>query len=312
MLKKIKNVYKQNGVKGLFFSGTAKILSLSGKALLNTGDLVGLAAGNYRFFLTQAERDLLKRNKIFKDKHKGKRCFIIGNGPSLKTQDMSPLAHEITFVMSAFWKHPAIEKWQPTYYCFVDPLFFDHSETLKEFFQSLNLRIHDATFFVPLDAAGIIRQQDLLPLDKTYYAGFHHTAGKDSIQSINLVKRLPYVMGVSQLAIMVAMYMGCSPIYLLGHDHNWLSHRGLEQHFYEGNAGLEKHPEFFPTLNHWSYKYLMECQLKLWRIYEKLSVFSHGKGIQIFNATDGGFLDLFERVSYEAMIKKKLASRELL
>src|SRR6185295_12690269 len=39
---------------------------------------------------------LLKRNEIFRDRHKGKRCFVIGNGPSLKNQDLSLLADEIT------------------------------------------------------------------------------------------------------------------------------------------------------------------------------------------------------------------------
>lgn len=29
-------------------------------------------------------RPLLQRNEVFHDRHKGRRCFVIGNGPSLK------------------------------------------------------------------------------------------------------------------------------------------------------------------------------------------------------------------------------------
>src|SRR5712692_1717642 len=57
---------------------------------------------------------LIKRNEIFRDRHRGQRCFVIGNGPSLKDQDLSPLANEITLVTNSFYVHPIIgESWQP-------------------------------------------------------------------------------------------------------------------------------------------------------------------------------------------------------
>jgi hypothetical protein len=110
-------------------------------------------------------------------------------------------------------------------------------------------------------------------------------------------------MSVSQLCIMAAIYMGCSPIYLLGLDHDWLAHRGEAGHFYPGHGGLEKHQEFKPQLSDWSYKFLMECQLKLWTGYETLAEIAARKGIRILNATNGGFLDVFERVNYEDVIR---------
>ena len=41
--------------------------------------------------------DILKNNKKFKNIHEGKRCFIIANGPSIKTQDLRLLKNEICF-----------------------------------------------------------------------------------------------------------------------------------------------------------------------------------------------------------------------
>src|SRR5688572_25054320 len=66
--------------------------------------------------LTPAEKEILKRNSQFHDKHKGKRAFIIVNGPSLKQQNIEWLSDEITFVVSGFYRHEVIKKWQPTYY----------------------------------------------------------------------------------------------------------------------------------------------------------------------------------------------------
>ena len=305
MLNRVKNVYDRYGLKRVFFAGVAKALKKSSSTLFQIGEYASLAAGNCKFFLTQAERGLLQKNGIFKDKHKGKRCFVIGNGPSLKTQDLSPLTNEITFVMSAFWKHPLVGKWQPTYYCFVDPFFFDKSEPIREFFKTLTNRIHNSIFFVPIQAKEIIQEQGLLTLERTYYVAFDNALNENPIRQIELAKRIPYVMTVAQLAIIIAMYMGCSPIYLLGVDDDYLSHRGVVGHFYDGHAGLEKHPEFYPNLTHWSYKYLMECQLKLWRAYEKLQMFSGRNEIRILNATMGGFLDVFEQTNYEQLVRSQ-------
>ena len=41
-----------------------------------------------------------KSLKLFKNKYKGKRCFIIGNGPSLKKEDLEKLKDEITRLQS--------------------------------------------------------------------------------------------------------------------------------------------------------------------------------------------------------------------
>ena len=39
-------------------------------------------------FLTNSTKELLNRNRIFKNKHKDKRAFVIVNGPSLKNQNI--------------------------------------------------------------------------------------------------------------------------------------------------------------------------------------------------------------------------------
>jgi hypothetical protein len=251
--------------------------------------------------LSPRTRDILKRNGIFKDKHKGQRCFVIGNGPSLKTQDLSPLGSEITLAMSAFWKHPIVAKWQPTYYCFADPLFFDGSEPMKEFFQSLGTRIHSSTFLVPLPAAEVIQEQGLLPSEQTYYVAFNGTLGGGRVKNIDLVKSIPGVQSSSQLGIMVAMYMGCSPIYLLGLDHDWLAHRGADRHFYEGKT-VEDHPRAHGDLSLISYKVDAQAIVDLWSGYEALLGLSRQERIDILNATNGGFLDVFEKVNYEEVV----------
>ena len=48
-------------------------------------------------------RESIRRLAELKDIHKGKRAFIIGNGPSLKQTDLSKLKNEITFGMNRIY-----------------------------------------------------------------------------------------------------------------------------------------------------------------------------------------------------------------
>lgn len=245
--------------------------------------------------------ETLARNFVLKNKHKNNRCFVLGNGPSLKKQDISLLKNEITFVMNAFWKHPVINRdWQPNYYCLADPLFFDGSESMNKFFQSLKKNIKNSIFIVPNNAKKIIEEQKLLPDDRTYYVEFE---ANRKFENIDLTNQIPSVQSTSQLAIETAIYMGCSPIYLLGLDHDWLAHRGMERHFYQGKT-IEDHLIAHGDLSKSRYKDELEACLRLWQKYEKLLDLADKKGINIYNATEGGFLDAFPRVKYKSLFNK--------
>jgi len=48
-------------------------------------------------------QDSIRRLTALKDKHRGERCFIIGNGPSLRNTDLSCLRNEYTFGMNRIY-----------------------------------------------------------------------------------------------------------------------------------------------------------------------------------------------------------------
>lgn len=291
MFQKLLTTYRTGAPREL----TRRILLRAGQGLVRASTNLERHPSSE---LSPVERQLLAKNAVFRNCHAGKRCFVIGNGPSLAQQDLTPLANEITFAASGFWKHPIVERWQPTYYCFADPLFFDGSESSLNFFRQLRTRIHETTFILPSSAARMVQNHQLVSDECAYYVAFGDSLSRGGLGTITLTEKIPAVINVVQLAMLAALYMGCSPIYLLGLDHDWLAHRGPDRHFYSGGI-LEKHPQVVSKLEEYSYKYLMECQLELWRGYESLQEFARQQGLKIFNATAGGFLDVFPRTEFE-------------
>jgi hypothetical protein len=268
------------------------------KVLKSLALLVALSARklNAISLLTPSERKILLRNLQFKDKHKGKRAFVLVSGPSLKQQDISRLSSEITFVVSGFYRHEVVRTWQPTYYCIIDKLFFNGSDTSRKFFEQMNEVIKRSTFFLPLYRGYKSNQKfRLLAEEKTFYVA---TAGLPG-PSIEMDGVIQTFASVSAFALAQAIYMGCSPIYLLGYDHDHLAERGVDRHFYSGGTMAGAAGNSRPLAEKYSYDQEMTAYLLLWRNYRSLKRAAHRKGIKIYNATHGGYLDVFERWAYE-------------
>ena len=58
---------------------------------------------NYINFLKYKE--IVKNNVELKDKHKCRRCFLLGSGPSIKDENLKPLKNEIVFALNNFYVH---------------------------------------------------------------------------------------------------------------------------------------------------------------------------------------------------------------
>lgn len=284
----------------LFWRSNAAVLRRGGSLLTRLAERAYFYAEPK---LSSAERALLSKNEKLRNCHQGQRCFVVGNGPSLGKQDLTPLANEITFVMNGFWKHPILDTWQPKYFCFADPVWHDGSEAVKKSFESIRARASSATFIFPLDGKEAVERDALVPIESTYFFAYQdQPIGLSVADTFDFTRPIPYPFSTAQLATMAAMFMGCTPIYLLGLDHDWLAHRGQERHFFSGTT-IENHETASGALNY-SYDTEMEALLKLWKGYRKLKSFAETHDLQIFNATEGGFLDVFERVKYESVVNK--------
>jgi len=293
--------FESMGPIQLFWRSNAAVLRRGGSLLTRLAEHAYFRGSEPK--LSSAQKNLIRQNEKLRGCHAGKRCFVIGNGPSLKSQDLAPLANEITFVMNAFWKHSILDtSWQPKYFCFADAFCYDGTAAVKQFFNSVRERAHSAEYLFPLEGKPVVERDALLPLDATHFFAFQgQPIGFSVADTFDLTRPVPFPFSTAQLAIMAAMFMGCSPIYLMGLDHDWLAHRGADTHFFSGRS-LENHPTATGELDY-SYESEIEAMRKLWKGYRKLSEFADAHGLKIFNATAGGFLDVFPRANYEALVE---------
>jgi tetratricopeptide (TPR) repeat protein len=146
-----------------------------------------------------------------------------------------------------------------------------------------------------------------------HFLAFHDPSFTNEGEDIDISNHVPAPWSVSVMALEIALFMGFSEIYLLGCDHDWILHVGESRHFYQEEA----HALVRAGLNEWAdvpeEGYLEgQCQhlINLWQQYKALKRIARGRGIQIINATQGGLLDVFPRVTLESLFNERSSAAD--
>lgn len=236
----------------------------------------------------------------------GQRCFILGNGPSLATQDLSPLADEHTFVTNWFANHPEVSLIRPSFYCICShELFGGWAKPTPQFNNELRDRIESiepTRMFLPyrfkpyVETAGLFQSHD-----RRYLIFDRPKMGIDEAGMIETDLHQPLHDGYTVIitfCLPLARWMGFTEIYLLGVDSDY----GIAQ---------ENDPKqyFYDTVLHTSSTSKFESLQRIWtpggpvfRNYEIVRRTFEREGISIVNLTRGGQLETFERRTYEEVV----------
>ncbi|WP_231839321.1 6-hydroxymethylpterin diphosphokinase MptE-like protein [Bdellovibrio bacteriovorus] len=232
-------------------------------------------------FVLSPARAVVRKNRVYRGKHRGQSCIIFGNGPSLKSFDVGQVKDNVVFVVNYFYKNTILPDIRPDYYALVDELFYggEIGATQKAIakypncvflFKSKCLRNPYLRKFVGGAGRSIVtfNQKALIGGDVRYDMTKNFTA------SINVVNH----------CIQVALDMGFDRIYLVGCDFNSFTSSKM-QHFYD-NESDEKSLSLGDEL-----KFYAEVCYH----HYALNKIAQEKGIQIINATPGSLLDAYKR-----------------
>ena len=221
-------------------------------------------------------RDLIEKNKALEGCHAGERCFVLGNGPSLKFVDPALLKGEILFAVNMLYRSPLFEELSPSYYCAVDPgMFTSYRDELLEIVES-NSRIR----FIFSDCA--VDGFASLPNVFIALTGVHATS---SCHAFDLTKPCCSFINVVPFAIQCALYMGFKEIYLLGCDFNQFAFH-VDSHIYEEADRKRTQPLLSDLLGH---------TIALMQ-HEHLNKYASREGVFVANATKNSLLDVYPSV----------------
>lgn len=154
---------------------------------------------------------VIGRNTDFKEKYKGKRCFIVLNGPSINGHDLSKLKNEYVFASNYFYNAPLSKVVDPNFYCWLDAKVFD-SESVLDVYNGIKSSCPNATLLLNYKANSKINF-DL----STYFVYTKHIPNAFNVKG-DLSGICSNFSTVAFFAIVSAIYMGFSNIYILGLD----------------------------------------------------------------------------------------------
>lgn len=239
--------------------------------------------------------------EAFKNAHVGKRCFIIGNGPSLIQTDLGALTGEITFGVNGIFYMTTETGFRPTYYTVED------NHVVHDNIHQIN-RVSAAAKFFPDKYRGVI-----LETDETYFLntdwGFYWRSSphfEATRFSFDCDQQIYVGQTVTYLNLQLAYYMGFTEVYLIGMDFNYeipktagienltiLSTEADPNHF---------HPEYFGAGKRWHFPKLENCL----KVYQHAKEVYEADGRRVINATVGGKLEVFPRTPFEQIVGGQL------
>lgn len=222
--------------------------------------------------------------------HQGKRGFVIGNGPSLKLPDLDRIKDEVTIASNRVYLAFDQVQWRPTYFTIADPqVWRKYGPELHEFFE----QVHIPSCLKPWPGITIKKRQwyPLPPVPMPF-------DGKPCFSN-NFADGAHGGCTVTFDNLQLAVHLGMNPIYLIGCDH-----------YYEGESGTGAEGSVYSKgeQNHFISGYRKVGEKagaapipKMTNAYVHAREYGKANGIQIFNATRGGHLEVFPRVDFDSL-----------
>lgn len=252
--------------------------------------------------------ELLSQNTRIRNRYAGQRCIVIGNGPSLNQHDLLLLKDEVKIVVNSFHKHPALRELKPDFWVLSDPVYWEQpQQALVPILQSIMDAKLAINLLISERAVNIFRGiGHKIPLIQPFfYASDEYLMQLDNI---DFSKEIPATSNNPLcIAIMLAIYLGCKEVCLIGWDHSWwewdsASYEDIKsihvKHYYaESNAWDNQ-----VYAREWTFEHFQNKVLNQRKQYKSLYNYANTHGCNIVNATTAGCLDVFPRVAFDSIL----------
>lgn len=222
------------------------------------------------------------------DSQRGKRCFILGNGPSLRRTDLSLLRNEITFGLNRIYLLFPEIGFSTTYLVSVNRLVLE--QCAGEILALPTIR------FVPWSSRKYIRT----PIENTKNTIFLNTTCRRPGFARDVRRPIWTGATVTFVALQLAYHMGFERVILIGVDHSFDTkgkpHTTVVS---EGDDPNHFSPNYFGKGFRWQLPDLETSEIA----YRMARQAFEQDGRQVLDATIGGKLTVFEKVDYNTLFE---------
>ena len=150
-------------------------------------------------------------------KHRGRRCFVLGNGPSLSKMDLRCLKDEITIGSNGIYRMFDKMGFKTTYLTMEDMAQVeDRRKELRDVRGVTRLfALYNAYCIPPREDTLFMNvERDSYPFNKRWSA-FYPQFSVDCASVVYLGSTITYI------NLQLAFFLGCDPVYLIGVDHDY-------------------------------------------------------------------------------------------
>lgn len=236
------------------------------------------------YFSSRANKNK-KGLKKFKNIHKGERCFLICNGPSLNKTDLNIFKNEFSFGLNRIYLNFPNMDFKPNYLACINNLVLSQfSNDFANLEMPLFLNWNSRKKFSP--------QSNLNFVGKGFFMDKFST---------DISKSIAPVGAVTYAALQIIYYMGFKEVIIVGMDHNF-DFKGKPneaQQRTENNDINHFVPNYFPKGSKWETPDLASSEY----YYNVAKKQFHSDGRIIFDATIDGKCDIFEKRELESFFK---------
>lgn len=232
-----------------------------------------------------------RRFAALKNRHWGRRAFVIGNGSSLRLADLERLQNEITFASNRIYVCFNETNWRPSYYGTSYP------DDGHGFYADID-NMQCGAKFLPL----AVRRHGWSMRSAIYYRFVHRVFYPGQpLFSENALDGIYWGGTVTYILLQLAFYMGIREVYLLGVDADYQFkderlHAGWDVRKYTTDSDPDHfHKDYLKP----GREVGLTClHLHLAAYHSALAAYKKAGGV-IYNASRGGKLDLFPRVNFD-------------
>lgn len=250
--------------------------------------------------------------------YKEKNCLILGNGPSLHkstTENKDSLNKMTILSVNYFAETSLFNILKPSLYVVnapemwlndVDKVYVDKSEKL---FKTIAEETHwHMDFFIPYMAKKFTRWQKILSHNENIRINYFNSTPIEGFRwfryfSYNRYLGMPRPHNVLIPSLILCLSLKFKKIYLFGADHSWMKDIYVtednevllnQKHFYDKDTSKAKPMHHLGKGNRKMHEVLQKF-VHAFQGYFEINDYSIYRGQEIFNCTEGSYIDAFKR-----------------